>query len=249
MAQLDLTEIKLKLSRANEHVDRLRRESKTRQAKRPYGFRSEKKDRAGQAIEVTVFAEVRSFPPPEWGPIIGDAIQNMRNALDYAVWNLSRPSKRNNRTCFPIYKDRCEYQVLSPPQISGVSKPHRTVIEEAQPYLWEDGAHSHALADLQLLSNKDKHKTLIPTAVSHATGFVGVTNAETEFLFTSEGLEIKDGTPVMGFLARPINAALEMHVEPGVSFDETIQGREIFSTLDSIFRYVEYVISRLYYTK
>jgi hypothetical protein len=141
----------LKLDRAKEHLDRLRSESKTRQRKEPYGFRAKEKRRAAKAIEVTVYAEVPSLPPPEWGPIIGDTVQNMRNALDYAVWALSRPSKRSTQTTFPIYSDRCEYQVLSPPKISGVSKAHRAVIEEAQPYLWEDGPHYHPLAVLKQL--------------------------------------------------------------------------------------------------
>ena len=249
MGQLDTTEIKLKLDRAKEHLDRLRSESETRKSEEPYGFRSEKEDGPGNEIKVTVYAEVRRIPPPEWAPIIGDAIQNMRNALDYAVWGLSRSSKRSNRTAFPIYTDWCEYKVLSPPQISGVPAPHRAVIEREQPYHWKDGADFHPLAVLKTLSNKDKHKTLIPLAIAYDIGFVSVTNAETQFIFTAEGKPIKHNTPVLGFLARPQDPALEMHVTPHVSFDEAIEGRALLSTLDSIFRSVEWVIFQLKTTK
>jgi hypothetical protein len=244
--QLDLAGITLKLDRANEHLNRLRSESKARERKNPYGFRTKDKRRSAKKVEVTVYAEVRSSPPPEWGPIIGDVVQNIRAALDYAVWDLSRSSKRSNQTAFPIYKDGCEYQVLSPAKISGVPKAHQTVIQEAQPYQWVDGPEFHALADLQLLSNKDKHRTLIPTAVIHDIGFVSTTNAETEFTFTlAGGDEIEDGAPVFGFIAWPHDPSLEMHVQPGVSFDEGIEGRPLISTLESIFHYASYVISRL----
>jgi hypothetical protein len=137
-------------------------------------------------------------------------------------------------------------QVLSPPKISGVPKAHRTVIQEAQPYQWVDGPQFHPLADLQLFSNKDKHRNLIPTAVIHDLAFASTTNAEIEFPFVlSEGDEMKDNTPVMGFIARPRNPALEMHVQPGISFDEGIEGRPLISTLEAIFIYASYVISRL----
>ena len=137
MAQLDLTGIGLKLRRAKEHLDRLRTESETRQREHPYGVRAEEKDRPGDEIDMIVYAKIPKSPPPEWGPIIGDILQNIRHALDYAVWDLSSSSKRGIRTQYPIYTDRCEYQVLSPPQIAGVPDTHRTVIKETQPYLWE----------------------------------------------------------------------------------------------------------------
>jgi hypothetical protein len=201
-------------------LNRLRAESEAREREGAYGFRAEKEDRPANEVKVTV----------------------------YAVRDLSTSSKRGIRTQFPIFSDRCEYQVLSPPQIAGVPEAHRTIIQEAQPYLWEDGPHFHPLAVLRVLSNKDKHRTLIPTAVIHDIGFVSTTNADTEFTFTlSEGDEVEDGTPVFRFIARPHNPALEMYVQPGVTFNEGVEGTPLLSTLDAIFQYVSYVISRLSY--
>src|SRR6059036_102474 len=104
--------------------------------------------------------------PDHWPLLAGEAIQNLRAALDHLVFE---KSGNNRRTQFPIFTDHCEFQVLGKRYMKGVPEPVRAFIEEAQPYRFmPEHAAQHPLAQLSALSNLDKHRVLA-TVVSAVT--------------------------------------------------------------------------------
>lgn len=98
--------------------------------------------------------------------MVGDALNNLRSALDYVVWQLAgSPTKKNQ---FPIFdtpegfKDHRErYLCTVPPELWAK-------FEGYQPYSGtEEGRILGALAKL---NDADKHRLLLPAAVASAAG-------------------------------------------------------------------------------
>jgi hypothetical protein len=116
-------------------------------------------------------------PPPRLSLICGEAVQNIRAALDHLVWQLvllegNQPDKWNS---FPDYTKKGQFDAnvrhpknpeRRPSPLHGIDPNGRAwaFIEEAQPYRGgtghEDPTH-HELAVLAFLSNMDKHRTLL----------------------------------------------------------------------------------------
>jgi hypothetical protein len=79
---------------------------------------------------------VREEPPRRLGVPVGDAIQNIRNALAYLVYELSPAKYRcQGRTGFPIYDDECLFEVEGRKQIRGITGDELRLIERYQPYV------------------------------------------------------------------------------------------------------------------
>jgi hypothetical protein len=115
--------------------------------------------------------EVARFPPDEvWGPIIGDAVHNLRSALDHLAWQLAVPSARATtprRIEFPIFLDDPatdrEIRGALTKKLNCLRPESQAIIDGAQPY--KTGDRHHPLWLLQTLWNTDKHRTL------HTSGF------------------------------------------------------------------------------
>jgi hypothetical protein len=110
-------------------------------------------------------------PDPEWNAIIGDAIHNLRSALDHLAHDLVRlcGHQPTTSTQFPILKGpkRSRWCRRCLPTISGgVSKEIRERLETVQPYKRPHAIYT--LASLRDLDNIDKHRTIV--AVSMASG-------------------------------------------------------------------------------
>jgi hypothetical protein len=92
----DLTGVRLKLERAREHIEaiRARCEAFTDRDPPPFASRIEQKSAPEGSIEYTVYAVVREQPPLDLGPMIGDAVHNIRSALDYLIYELAPPKVR-----------------------------------------------------------------------------------------------------------------------------------------------------------
>lgn len=212
----DFTSARLKLGRANEHLDCLRRETKAflERNPAPFDIRTKKTAGPGKSEKYVVHAVVRESPPDYLGLIAGDAIANIRHALDHVVYELSPPKHRNRgKTQFPIYKDECEFKVLSPPLIKGIEGDERTLIERVQPYQTSDPTR-HPLAVLNRLANKDKHRILLTTAAAtNETGtWITHTNAKIDIHFFVGG-PMEHDAKILAFTATPEDPAADMHVE------------------------------------
>lgn len=94
------------------------------------------------------------------GIVVGEAIYNLRAALDYLIFELAAfdSGSEKPQTQFPIEDSKEFFARRRPSLLNGVSNQHATVIEWKQPYnrvMW-----TQTLRDI---SNPDKHRKLTST--------------------------------------------------------------------------------------
>jgi hypothetical protein len=214
----DLTDVDLRLERAREHIETVRSETKTflERDPKPLTFRTEETPGVGNAMEYVLYAVVREEPPRDIGLPVGDAIQNMRAALDYLIYELSPPKfRKKGRTGFPIYDDECFFEVEGRKMIRGIAGDELTLIERVQPYKRTNPPRNDPLSILRRLSNKDKHKLLLPVAaaVSDSQSWISTTNAVIDLTYYAPG-PVKHDAKIMAFTARRKDPTEDMYVQP-----------------------------------
>jgi len=119
----DLSGVLLKLDRAKTHIDLFGEQVRTFSERdpKPFGFRTESESGPDEATTYHLFAVIREEPPRELALPFGDAIQNMRSALDHLVYELATPKARKSRNLqFPIFTDECKFKVRSPPMLKSI---------------------------------------------------------------------------------------------------------------------------------
>ncbi len=156
-----------KLTRADAHLQELWSELKEFSSSNPYSIRSETNLKSAEkTIRCSYFVGRFTEPPEHWSLLIGDAIQNMRAALDHATWALvvsqcsNTFAKRNIRKIyFPIHTAKGGFEKDT---VALAVRPEaRAVLEELQPYSRrEDDPKRDAFVAIRELSNLDKHRAL-----------------------------------------------------------------------------------------
>lgn len=222
-----LTSAQRKLKRGIEHVETLCGEARAFEDDEAYLFESERKARSAKEVEYRCFAVQRKDMPSHWPLLAGEAIQNLRSALDHLVYELSGG---NRRTQFPIFTDPCEFQVLGSRKLKGVPEAKRALIEKAQPYRFmpEDAAH-HPLAQLSALSNRDKHRVLATIVSAVTREGVGVPDGvDVSWEEYASNKRLRAGKAhISTFVARAEGEAKEMDVQTLFSYEVRIEGRPI----------------------
>jgi hypothetical protein len=214
----DLSGVYLKLQRAETHIQSFHDEvvAFSNRDPKPFDFGVHETVGPNHSIEYDLYAIIREQPPHEMALPFGDAIQNIRSALDYLVYELAPPRVRHKRgTQFPIFTDECEFKSRSPPMLRGIKGDERTIIERVQPYAATNLPSDDPLAVLQKLSNRDKHRLLTPmiAAVSETDSWVASDNADVRFTYLARGA-VEDGTTIVAFTATPQDPTKEMKVHP-----------------------------------
>jgi hypothetical protein len=217
-AKPDLSGVYLKLDRADEHIETVRRHTKSFLGRKPapFDFRTEETPGPDKSVEYVLYAVIREEPPRELALPIGDAIQNIRNALDYLVYELTPPSKRKEiQTQFPICTTKAKFKKSGLRRIAGVSGDEHTLIERVQPYLAWNPPGNDPLAILNKLSNLDKHRLLLTmaSAVSESASWIESTNARVEITEYNPG-PAKHDAKSLAFTATPEDPTADMYVMP-----------------------------------
>lgn len=113
-----------------------------------------------------------------WGIILGDALHNLRSALDHLVAQLvllNTGKRSTNANAFPICDAGSTYWSIGKKgepskretTLKGVSDAHKALIDEMQPYRTRIPPTAiHALSALRDLSNHDKHRLIHLTALA-----------------------------------------------------------------------------------
>ena len=119
--------------------------------------------------------EIPADTPIRISIIVADIINNLRSALDYIAWELAKLgcSTPDNQCKFPILIDRPRGGLKSSPRLKGISIEAINEIELLQPYRRTYDPRSHPLWLLKILSNHDKHRSII-TRNTHVTGLVPI---------------------------------------------------------------------------
>jgi hypothetical protein len=163
-----------KVARAQHHLDELKAEFRrwvNADGVAPFTIVKEL-DR--QADRGTFTFRIGAMKPgPEWGLLLGDAVQNLRDSLDHLAWYLvsigsshgTLTDSELRRVAFPI----APYAGWYTPQrlttfLPGVHPDFIKVVDSVQPHIQGSG---FTLGWLSHLSNENKHRT-IPTTVTQS---------------------------------------------------------------------------------
>ena len=168
---------RLKVERALQHLDSLREQTRTFTESDPYRTVIEADPETGDQVVRIRFTHAERRIPRRLGLVAGDAIHNLRSALDHLTWQLAvLGTGPGRRTQFPLFDDPNEYRRNEAQLLEGIAKGHRARIETLQPYHVKalvavggglSGLHDPLVTNLSLmplgrLDNTDKHRLLLP---------------------------------------------------------------------------------------
>jgi hypothetical protein len=201
MADHPLDGIKLKLVRAQKHLDDV------------MGMLSlikvgqccitpERNENLGLLVQRI---SIQPKPPPELSVVIGDFLFGVRSALDHLIWQLvihdgGSPTSRN---MFPISSAPALFNkaVAKRRRLEGMSPKTCAIIESLQPY----HTGNEALGRLDTLHNTDKHRALnLTTVVADNTDLLFSTGGHPVLRMFIGDEELRDGA-VFGGIGIPLN--------------------------------------------
>ena len=239
-----------KLARGIKHVKTLRRQAASFESADAYIFGVQRDLEPAKRVECRCYAEERQAPPDHWPLLAGEAIQNLRSALDHVVWASWEDAGGigdGDHVKFPIAVDINDFKSQAGNMLRGVPKPIWTLIEGAQPYQRAPTAPpDEALYVLRSLSNIDKHRTLAAIAVAveheilhHRTGI------EFEYKEFATNKPLGHGkTEVSWFVATSETEILAVDVYPEFTYEVRIEGmpmdtlvwiaRRVFESVTSV---------------
>src|SRR5215216_172758 len=242
---------RLKVGRANMHLEALKEQVEGFLEGNPYGVFPYYD---GYTDKCILRAEVHTPPPQEWGIIIGDIAHNLRSALDQVVWQLAllQTTTPYNRTAFPIFTTRDKYRNNGGRLVQNLATRQEALIKWLQPYRRGNKAESDLLWLLQDVNNTDKHRVI--QTVGTVLGFQGHRFRNMQGFMPQDvnvhtGTRLENGAPVADFtfVQTSRNAHMEMH--PNFTFDiefsegsSAVEGMALLPTLSDILAHVEGII-------
>ena len=243
----------LKWDRAHKHLNDATAAASQFLQSNPYRIVRDEESEPGKLLYwITLLKD----PPPEIALAAGDAIHNMRSALDHIVYELSTKRKKNPRdTSFPLHKEEADWDKRGRHQVRLLPNEAITYIYNVQPWPRPQpfrpdmfGPNRQRLRELHELDIADKHKTL-----NLAVLYVGMMGIGTEKHSDDIRFENAHEGPLEPY-ARTQLARLayprKVHVEPLPNLDvvfseESMPNEPIESKLNDLFRNVTMVLNKL----
>jgi hypothetical protein len=231
-----------KVERAREHQDLLQREVDAYLALRPW---RETEKRQGE--QLVIRATVTREPSLRMAAILGDAVHNLRSALDHLVFAFQPGAISERESQFPILDTAPEGGLAAYRFTRHLPAPLLEMLDEVQPYHLEatfGGMIGRELRLVRDLSNRDKHRVLVvaggvllPGHVFHNTPAGQASGVEFRLDPDWRGAEIVlPADPTFGPCTHEFDA--EVHIaEPGVDL-----GTPVMSTATEMLRVVEEII-------
>jgi hypothetical protein len=148
---------RLKLDRAKHHIRDLQLVFASFIRDNPDPIRIEHDAAAGMVTARIIDPDFPASLPL----IIGDAIHNLRTALDHAMWELIRldGGTQDRWTAFPAHRRRVDYEAAC----NGIKTPRN----DTRKFLISLACHEHGggekIYGLHILDNSDKHAIITPT--------------------------------------------------------------------------------------
>jgi hypothetical protein len=224
-----MTSAQRKLKRGVEQVKTLCGETSVFEDAEAYRFESERELRSPQEVVCRCFAVQQKPMPLHWPLLAGEAVQNLRSALDHLIYE---KSEGNERTQFPIFVNPNDFAARAPGMMEGVPGSVRAIIESHQPYRHtSDEPALDALAELRTLSNLDKHKvlaTIVSAVTREGVGVPHGVDLTWEDYATNKQLGAGKAQ-ISTFAVRTEGEADDVNVEPIFSYEVRIQGRQVGS--------------------
>jgi len=162
--------IQVKMDRAKEHITSLNTAISTFFGTHPYQV-STKRDSTRRLI---YYLSGVQPTPTSFAIITGDAIQNLRSALDHLAYQLflvgTNGSTDGHHVYFPIHRGATEYQNNLSRQTQGMRQDAVSTLNTLEPY---KGGKGHKLWVLHELNLIDKHRLLVTVGSSYQSFNVG----------------------------------------------------------------------------
>src|SRR5436190_15222019 len=130
-----------------------------------------------QTGEVVIRLRVRERPPPRWGAVAGDAVHNLRSALNIlwrTVWSVTVRDE-NRKDSFRIFDSADAFKTRFRGKQQGGRQPVVDILQALKPYK----GGNDLLWMLEEINNTDKHRMLIPILMNFG-GTVTLTPSEEE---------------------------------------------------------------------
>jgi hypothetical protein len=241
----------VKTKRAKRHVIELSQAIDQFMATGPYVVDSKDNSQTG---ERTYYVHFVKKIPIEFSAILGDAIQNLRSALDHLAVHLVKigpPGPRAKRVYFPIFETAAAYEAGKMGKIQGMGKAAIQAIDAVQPYPRGDG---WALWHMHTMNNIDKHNLLLPiwgNLISHTFPKSERIKMESIFkakwpdglprgmLTAAHGLRIlEDGGELLTMPISELEDHMDFRISIALGEPVEVRGKEVISTIDNMHRIV-----------
>lgn len=237
-----LESVRQKIVRSAEHLHSLEAEAMRYFSANPGEVVTEEEPHSHRIV--LKFRE--KIPVPVAIPlIIGDALQNLRSALDYLVWELvlAANNKPGDKHQFPICDSIEAFEdQLRRHRLDGVAPEAVAEIKGLQPYHCGQDKEKAPIRVLETLTNINKHRRiLLAVLAAH--------HARTEFIGTQTGHSVQSSLtpryhnaeiaispePVLGDMMEVKGKALFL-----ITFNERpAEGHEISGLLNQLWQYVD----------
>ena len=254
----------LKYDRAYKHLVDAKTAVGEFLAAKPYDI---SRDGESQPGKLSFWITLLEDPPPEISLAAGDAIHNMRSALDHIVYELSSKREANPRdTAFPLLTKEKDWdrrrkdgtlQVRSGKhRIRLLPSEAQTFIHNVQPWprpepFWPDlfGPNRERLRELHALDIADKHRNLNLAILYVDMVAVGTSTASDDlrFEYVHKGPLQPNTRTLLARFVDPAKVYMELLPQLDVVFDEGLTPDEpVGRKLDELFLNVSRVLSRLW---
>ncbi len=258
MTQL-LQSARLKLDRASEHIEAVEEAVDCWRGTKAGSVSREIDPKTGHTVRR---AQIKESPAFERISLLaGDAVQNLRAALDHAVYALAQrqlgtiPLDVEGMLMYPIVGNENSkgepvdgaviFDQEAHRRLRGVPDGARTFIQEEQPYHWDDGYVFHLLWVIHDLSRIDKHRRLAVAAAFLDFQFLTVPKGvEPRVTFARGEGPINDGDVLVVYSGADIG--VQAHFSLGVTLNEgTMATRAVDEHLPGLHQQVQWVVHAL----
>ncbi len=215
--QTAFDQVLAKYDRAKEHIE----EFDSRLTK----FRNSNPDKIGRKVDpktgdVVLYVVEMTELLPEFSTIAGDAIHNLRSALDHLVCRMieAAGNKPTNASCFPICDTPEIYKTAAPLKVKGLRKRAIQKIDSIHPYK----GGNDPLWQLHRLDIIDKHRLLLALALTS----LAHTMAQSQRAKLSPGGVVMPGLGVFVDFPpprEPLRAGSELLRIPAAEVDENMK--------------------------
>jgi len=252
--------IRVKIERAEQHIQDLNAAIDTFFLGKPYEVGTKSDPQTRELIYYMVRVE---NVPLSIAAICGDALQNLRTALDHLASQLVSTAgggERSDSAAFPIGASAKKYKAMVARKVEGMGQRAKNAIDAVEPY---EGGKGDVLWRLHALNNIDKHRLLLTVASTY--DFHSITPSGREHfrtiwhgshgdepfpamreVFVAPGKRIfplKAGDEILRVPEAEINEDMKFLVD--VAFNESgiVEGKSVLETLQGMANAVNNLLS------
>jgi hypothetical protein len=206
MLDLDLTSVRAKLARSQEHAQAINNEIRAWHGRHPYSLikkRNSDSTRHSLIVRINEPARFESL-----SLMAADCLSNLRSALDHLIYAIAvhecspntLADKIAKKLMFPITDSEDRFNdAINRGTLGNISSDVRAAVKRVQPYVRKHEKLPPLLAILRDLNDINKHRLLMlvyGSLASEDLGFGGMTPLGSNFEVSRFDGEIKDKTEI-----------------------------------------------------